>query len=152
MVGSAVVAATAQPHFSVARLVLAVTLGSRRLARRVVVVAGLVAARVVRVLVGEPVRRVPHLVDRDLGGAAGQRVGADRPAAAAVDGGVDDDERDRELRHLRGCDLQRRGVVADQQPADAVAAEGRVEVGSRRRAGAAAAIRDRRRRSRSSAR
>ena len=99
-----------------------------RLARRVMVVAGLGAAGVVGVLVGEPVRRVPHLVDGDLGGAAGQRVGADRPAAAAVDGRVHHDDRDGELRDLRGGDRQHGGVVTDQQPADSVAAEGGVEV------------------------
>ena len=107
------------------------------LARRVVVVPGLVAARVVRVLVGQAERGVPHLVDGDLGRAAGQRVGADRAAAAAVDRRVDDDEHGGELGHLRGGHLQRGGRVAEQQPADAVAAEGRVEVGAGCRARAA---------------
>ena len=106
------------------------------LATAVAVVTGLVASRVVRVLVGEPVRRVPDLVDRDLGRAARERVGADRTAASAVDGRVHDDEHHRELRNPRGCGLQGRGVVAHQQPADPVLSERRVEVRSRRRAGA----------------
>ena len=38
---------------------------------------GFVAAGVIGILIGEPERGVPHLVDRNLGGSAGERIGAD---------------------------------------------------------------------------
>src|SRR3712207_8533251 len=59
---------------------------------------GLVTAGVVGVLVGEPEGGVTQLVQGDVGGSGRQRVGAGCPTRAAVDGRVDDQERDGELR------------------------------------------------------
>ncbi len=47
-----------------------VTVGFARLAPGAMIVAGLGVSGVVGVLVGEPVRHMTHLVDRDLGGAS----------------------------------------------------------------------------------
>ena len=102
-----------------------------------VLVVGLDAAGIVGIFVGQSEGRVAHLVKGDFGCSGGEREYADRPAAPAVDLRVDDDEHNREFRHLRQGDLKGDCVVADQQPAEAVGSEPRIEIGVWRRARAA---------------
>ena len=102
-----------------------------------VVLAGFDAARVVGILVGQSEGRVAHLVERNFGGARREREDADRSAAPTIDLRVHDDQDDGELRDLRQGDLEGDGVVADQQPAQAVGSEARIEVRGGSRAGAA---------------
>ena len=94
-----------------------------RLACRMMIVARLGAAGVVRIFIRKSKRRMSHLVNADLGGADSERVGAHTAATATIDRGVDDDDYHRELGHLRSRYRQRGGVVADQQSTDVVTTE-----------------------------
>src|SRR5262245_29856271 len=102
-----------------------------------VIMTGLVAASVVRILVSEAKRRVPHLVNRDLSGARRKRVSADSPATATVDSRIHDDDSYSEFGYLSCCHLQSGGRVADQETTNAISAECSVKVRAHHGAGSA---------------